>query len=156
MNRHRNEDKKGFSETIRLDCRKTKSYSDIGSQVADDPNGHHQRWRKEKYKQMLSGNEIDYAFLRRILGVTMHLSEAEVGERFATEELREAVLKLRKQVQTLRITTKREKDWIQTLLRELWVTDTKSLDHDLLDACYMLKNAHKVGIFSSEQDLQVQ
>ena len=130
--------------------RKSRSYTDIYSQISGDSD---QIWKdkgaiyQRTAKHAFPSNKIDYDFLRRVLGIKSRMGsrKSTCEERFLNEELREAVLKVRGEVQHLKIEIK-DANWLKTLED---LGDISGMNEDLLEALYMLRNAYKRGLFSS-------
>ena len=129
----------------------SKSYTDITSQISGDHPNIKRHSRYGKSKPGLSTKTVDYAFLRDLLGINSKMGDKERDERFLSEELREAVLKLRGEVHSLKLEIKDE-NWLKTLED---LGDIKDMDLDLLEAMYMLRNAYKRGVFSSHPSFKV-
>ena len=94
---------------------------------------------------------LDYGFLRELLGINVQVGTRKISEGFVSEELKEAVMKLRKEVKDLKLEIK-DKNWLKTLED---LGDLDDMEKDFLEALYMLRNAHKRGVFSSTQNVNV-
>ena len=139
--------------------RKSQSYTDISTQIS----GHSSvKWDfdfktktmdRPLKQQYAEKSRLDYGFLRELLGirVTMNTRKKSRNEGFVSEELKEAVMKLRKEVKDLRLEIK-DKNWLKTLED---LGDLNDMDTDFLEALYMLRNAYKRGVFSSTQTVNV-
>ena len=134
--------------------RKSQSYTDISTQISGSSS---RKWRDYQTERMMnkpkrSKSRVDYAFLREILGIKPKMgSKRSCDEGFLNEELKEAVLKLRTQVEDLKLDTK-DKNWLKTLED---LGDIDEMEMELLEGLYMLRNAYRKGIFSSSQCLEV-
>lgn len=135
--------------------RKATSYTDISTQISGSSS---LRWDndynprtidrsvKRQYKEK---SALDYGFLRELLGISgkMNTRKKSKHEGFVSEELKEAVMKLRQEVKELKLEIK-EENWLKTLDD---LGDLNDMDRDFLESLYMLRNAYKRGVFSSTQ-----
>ena len=139
--------------------RKANSYTDISTQISGSSS---LRWDNEHNprtidrsvnRQYKEKSALDYGFLRELLGisVTMNTRRKSKHEGFVSEELKEAVMKLRQEVRELKLEIKDE-NWLKTLED---LGDLNDMDRDFLESLYMLRNAYKRGVFSSTQSVNV-
>eukprot|EP00794_Sanderia_malayensis_P007800 gene7800-8646_t len=152
------QNKRSNEERFRYDGRQyktdrvSKSYTDLSSQISGN-NSRRKTSSTSHFRAMKrnvsSANKIDYEFLRNLLGIgggkRMGERKRTTGERFLNDELKEAVMKVRKEVKHLKLEIK-DKNWLKTLED---LGDIREMNEDLLEAVYMLRNAYKRGIFSS-------
>eukprot|EP00795_Rhopilema_esculentum_P004324 gene4324-20531_t len=160
MSLPRNKIQRGWTDGDQLSAgRKYHSYTDINNQISGyNPT---QRWKDQKYsqtvdRQMLKPKPtraiVDYGFLREILGIQMPMGSRKrsANECFLSEELKQAVVKLRKEAKDLKLEIK-DKNWLKTLED---LGDLNDMETDFLEALYMLRNAYKNGAFSSTQSIK--
>lgn len=138
---------------------KSQSYTDINTQIS----GYSAvKWNtdfksmsidRRMAKRNPHKSTLDYGFLRELLGIDTSAARRRKSgnEGFVSDELREAVLKLRQEVTDLKLEIK-DKNWLRTLED---LGDINAMDKDFLEALYMLRNAHKRGVFKSTQNVNV-
>ena len=138
---------------------KSQSYTDISTQISGcssvkwDIDLKTKATDRPSKMQYTEKSTLDYGFLRKLLGISanMNTRKKSRNEGFVSDELKEAVMKLRQEVKDLKLEIK-DKNWLKTLED---LGDLNDMDRDFLEALYMLRNAYKRGVFSSTQNINV-
>lgn len=139
--------------------RMSQSYTDINTQISDQStpglsmDAQTRSIDRRTLKQSSQKSSLDYAFLRELLGINLRGGGRATSnhEGFVSDELKEAVMKLRQEVKDLKLEIK-DKNWLKTLED---LGDLNDMDKDFLESLYMLRNAYKKGVFSSTQTVNV-